>query len=256
MAETILDKQIPDKKKADNSLLDIAINVIAPVMILSFMSKEEGKLWHLGPVIAMTIALILPLAFGIWHFIQHKKLNLFSCVGLFAILLTGLITIYLYYDPSSRPHVGIIFGIKEAIQPLVIGSLFVFTHKMKSPLLNTFLFNDALFDVKRIEKSVKKQDNQSDYKALLWKCSLIMFGSFCVSAVANLALSLYFFKGLSPAVDNWKVEYNEIVGKITGWGFLVIGAPFFFVMAFILYFMLNGLKKITGLETEEILVGR
>jgi len=244
------------KKKPDNSLLDIVVNVIAPVMILSYMSKEEGKFWHLGPVTAMAIALILPLAFGIWHFIKHKKLNLFSCVGLFAILLTGLITIYLFYNEASRPHVGIIFGIKEAVQPLVIGSLFLITHKMASPLLNTFLYNDALFDVKRIEKSVKAKESQPDYKALLWKASLIMFGSFCVSAVANLALSLYFFKGLSPTIENWKVEYNEIVGKITGWGFLVIGAPFFLVMAFILYFMLNGLKKITGLETDEILVGR
>ena len=186
------------KKKPDNSLLDIVVNVIAPVMILSYMSKEEGKFWHLGPVTAMAIALILPLAFGIWHFIKHKKLNLFSCVGLFAILLTGLITIYLFYNEASRPHVGIIFGIKEAVQPLVIGSLFLITHKMASPLLNTFLYNDALFDVKRIEKSVKAKESQPDYKALLWKASLIMFGSFCVSAVANLALSLYFFKGLSP----------------------------------------------------------
>jgi hypothetical protein len=244
------------KKKPDNSLLDIVINVIAPVMILSFMSKEDGKLWHLGPVLAMSIALILPLTFGIWHFTKHKKLNLFSCVGLFAILLTGLITLYLYYDEDSRKHVGIIFGIKEAVQPLVIGSLFLITHKMSSPLLNTFLYNDGLFDVKRIKKSVQENENQTDYQSLLWKCSLIMFGSFCVSAVANLALSLYFFNGLSPALENWKVEYNEIVGKITGWGFLVIGAPFFFVMAFILYFMLNGLKRITGLKTDEILVGR
>ena len=251
MAETI-----KDKKKPDNSLLDIVVNVIAPVMILSFMSKEDGKFWHLGPVVAMSVALVLPIAFGIWHFIKHKKLNLFSCVGLFAILLTGLITIYLFYNESARPHVGIIFGIKEAIQPLVIGSLFIFTHKMTSPLLNTFLYNDALFDVKRIEKSVKEKDTNPDYRALLWKCSLIMFGSFCVSAVANLFLSLYFFRDLSPSISNWKVEYNEIVGKITGWGFLVIGAPFFFVMAFILYFMLKGLKNITGLETEEILVGR
>jgi len=242
--------------KQESSLLDIVVNVIAPVMILSFMSKEEGEFWHLGPVIAMSIALILPLAFGIWHFIQHKKLNLFSCIGLFAILLTGLITIYLYYDESSRQHVGIIFGIKEAVQPLVIGSLFVITHKMKAPLLNTFLYNDGIFDVKRIERAVKTNENEPDYKALLWKCSLIMFGSFCVSAVANLALSLYFFRDLSPVVENWKVEYNEIVGKITGWGFLVIGAPFFFVMAYILYFMLSGLKKITGLNSEEILLAR
>ena len=122
------------KKKPDNSLVDIVINVIAPVMILSYMSKEEGEFWHLGPVNAMSIALVLPLAFGIWHFIKHKKLNLFSCVGLFAILLTGLITIYLFYNEAARQHVGIIFGIKEAVQPLVIGSLFLITHKMSAPL--------------------------------------------------------------------------------------------------------------------------
>lgn len=244
------------KKKPDNSLLDIVVNVIAPVMILSWMSKEEGKFWHLGPVMAMSIALLLPLAFGIWHFIKHKSLNLFSCIGLFAILLTGLITIYLFYNESARPHVGIIFGIKEAVQPLVIGVLFLITHKMASPLLNTFLYNDALFDIKRIEKSVKEKSTEEGYKSLLWKCSLIMFGSFCLSAIANLALSLYFFKDLSPTVENWKVGYNEIVGKITGWGFAVIGAPFLFVMAFILYFMLSNLKKITGLESDEILLGR
>lgn len=244
------------KKKPDNSLLDIVINVIAPVMILSWMSKEDGKFWHLGPVIAMSIALVLPLAFGIWHFIRHKKLNLFSCIGLFAILLTGLITIYLFYNESARPNVAIIFGIKEAVQPLVIGILFLITHKMATPLLNTFLYNDALFDIKRIERSVKEKSNEEGYKALLWKCSLIMFGSFCLSAIANLALALYFFKDLSPTIENWKVEYNVIVGKITGWGFAVIGAPFFIVMAFILYFMLTNLKKITGLQTDEILLGR
>ncbi len=243
-------------KKPDNSLLDIIVNVIAPVMILSFMSKDEGKLWHLGPVIAMSIALILPLSFGIWHFIKHKKLNLLSCVGLFAILLTGLISIYLFYNEASRQHVGIIFGVKEAVQPLVIGSLFLITHKMSSPLLNTFLYNDGIFDVKRIEKHVQQKNTLPDYRSLLWKCSLIMFGSFCVSAAANLALSLYFFRDLSPSIDNWKVEYNEIVGKITGWGFLVIGAPFFVVMAFILYFLIKNLKKITGLETEEILLAK
>ena len=244
------------KKKQDNSLVDIIVNVILPVLILSYMSKEGSKPWQLGPVIAMGVALALPLGFGIWHFIKHKKLNLFSCVGLFAILLTGLITIYLFSNDSSRPHVGIIFGIKEAVQPLVIGSLFLITHRMSTPLLNTFLYNDALFDVGRIEKKVKEKDVTPKYKALLWKCTLVMFGSFCVSAVANLFLSLYFFKGLDPAHTNWKEEYNLIVGKITGYGFLVIGLPFFFVMAFILFTLLKGLRNITELENDEILVPR
>lgn len=242
--------------KPDNSLVDILVNVIAPVMILSHMSKEDGKFWHLGPVTAMCIALALPLGFGIWHFIKNKKVNMFSFIGLIAILLTGLITIYLFYDKGSRQYVGIIFGIKEAIVPLVLGTLFLFTHKSKSPLLKTFLYNDSLFDVKRIEKSVEEKSAESNYQQLLWHCSLIMFGSFCLSAAANLSLSLYFFNGLDAALENWKVEYNEIVGKITGYGFLVIGLPFFFVMAFILYFILKRLRAITGLDNQEILLPR
>lgn len=243
-------------KKPDNSLVDILVNVIAPVLILSHMSKEEGQFWHLGPILAMCIALALPLGFGIWHFIKNKKLNLFSFVGLIAILLTGLITIYLFYYVESRQHVGVIFGIKEAVVPLVLGSLFIITHKSKSPLLKAFLYNDGLFDIKRIEKKVDENNADSDYKKLLWHCSLIMFGSFCLSALANLFLALYFFNDLDPMLADWKVVYNEIVGKITGYGFLVIGLPFFFVMAFILYFLLKRLKAITGLSTEEVLLPR
>ncbi len=244
------------KKKQENSLVDILVNVIAPVLILSHMSKEEGRFYHLGPVNAMCIALALPLGFGIWHFIKNKKINLFSFVGLIAILLTGLITIYLFYYEESRQHVGIIFGIKEAVVPLVLGSLFIITHKKKSPLLKTFLYNDGLFDVKRIEKKVTANNEENDYQKLLWQCSLIMFGSFCVSAAANFFLSVYLFSGLEPTLEKWKVAYNEIVGDITFWGFVVIGGPFFFVMAFILYFLMKRLKAITGLTSEEVLVPR
>ena len=244
------------KKKQDNSLVDMLVNVMIPVFILSAMSKEEGKLWHLGPKWAMIIALILPLSYGIWHFIKNKKFNLFSSIGLIAILLTGLITMYLFYNDAARQHVGIIFGIKEAIVPLVIGTLFIITHKKNAPLLNTFLYNDAIFDVPRIEKAVDEKQTDKGYKALLWKCSLIMFISFCFSAAANLFLSIYFFQDLNPDIATWKVDYNVIVGKITGWGFAVIGGPFFIVMAFILFSLLKGLRKITGLENDDILVPR
>ncbi len=244
------------KKKQDNSLTDILINVIIPVLILSYMSKDEGKFYHLGPALAMGIALTLPLGFGIWHFIKKGKLNLFSVVGLIAILLTGLISIYLYNYEESRQHVGVIFGIKEAIQPLILGSLFLITHKKATPLLRTFLYNDALFDVPRIEKTVKEKDTKPAYESLLWKCTWIMFGSFCLSAVANFFVSVFFFQDLLPDADSWTVLYNEVVGKITWWGLLIIGVPFFVVMAVVMISLLKGLRKITGLENDDILIPR
>lgn len=246
------------KKKPDNSLADILVNVVIPVLVLSYLSKDEGKAWHLGPTKAMFIALAIPLAYGVRDFIKNKKINLFSCIGLCAILLTGLITIYLWFNESARPHVGIIFGIKEALQPLILGSLFIITHKTTTPLFHTFLYNDALFDIPRIEKEVKTQNKQQEYKKLKWKCTLLFFGSFLISAVMNLGLAIYFFRDLSPnlAEKAWKTEYNEIVGKITGWGFAVIGAPFLIVLVALLIFLLKSLRQQTGLTNEEILIPR
>ena len=86
----------PAAQKQDNPLTDIAVNVILPVLILSHCSKDGERFWNLGPYMAMGLAIAIPLAYGIWHFIQHKKLNTFSAVGVGNVLLTGLITIYLF----------------------------------------------------------------------------------------------------------------------------------------------------------------
>lgn len=244
------------KKQQENPLLNIIINVLAPVLILSYLSKDGDKAWHIGPTYAMIVALALPLSYGIWHFIQHKKLNIFSCVGLGAILLTGLITIYLWSSDSAKPHVALIFGIKEAIQPLILGSLFLITHRSASPLFRTFIYNDTLFDIKKIEKNIGEKNLISSYEALLWKSTLLFFGSFCISAVLNMGLSFYFLGDLLPTTPDWKEVYNSKVAKITGWGFLVIGAPLMIVGGYILFNMISGLKKLTGLNTDSLMVPR
>lgn len=104
-----------NERKQDHPLADILVNVLIPTILLTQMSKNEGKVWHLGPNIAMTCALALPLAYGIWHWIKHRKINIFSAVGLLAILLTGIITIFLWSSAEARPHAALLFGIKEEI---------------------------------------------------------------------------------------------------------------------------------------------
>ena len=49
--------------------------------------------------------------------------------------------------------------------------------------------------------------------------------SFFVSSILNLLLALWFFRGFDrSAIDALEV-YNGIIGKLTGWGFAVIGIP-------------------------------
>ncbi|MGJ8697907.1 MAG: VC0807 family protein [Verrucomicrobiaceae bacterium] len=242
----------------DNPLANIILNVLAPVLILSYCSKDGNSAWHLGPYKAMALALAIPILYGIWHFVQHKKFNIFSAVGFGNVLLTGAISIYLYSsdDPQVRKNAPLLFGIKEAIQPLILGSLFLLTAKGASPLFNAFIYNDGIFDQSRINKAVREKGNELELAALLWNSTLLFFGSFCLSAVMNLGLAFYFLGDLDPASANWKELYNADVAKITGWGFLVIGVPLLVVGGFILAKLIKGLKALTGLETDRILQAR
>ena len=250
--------QASQQRPKDNPLMDIIVNVLAPVLILSKCSREGEKFFEVGPYMAMGIALAIPLLYGIWHFAKHKRINLFSAVGLGNVLLTGVITIYLYStdDPETRRLAPYLFGLKEAIQPLILGSLFLLTHKRKNPLFNAFVYNEGVFDQQRIDKKVEENGSKEQLDKLLWSSTLLFFGSFCLSALLNLGLAYYFMHDLDANAADWRELYNEDVGRITGWGYLVIGVPLLVVGGFILFRMIKGLKEITGLETEEIMQAR
>ena len=78
MGESIMaDKKLPQ----DHPLANILINVIIPVLILSYLSKDPvlqeklGKIakpWHIGPLKAMILALALPLGYGAWHYLKTR----------------------------------------------------------------------------------------------------------------------------------------------------------------------------------------
>ena len=241
----------------ENPFANIIINVLAPVLVLSYLSKEGDKLYHVGPMWAMFVALAIPIGYGLWHYFKYRQMNVFSLVGLFSVVLTGVITIYLWSGgPNVRKNAALLFGIKEAVQPLILGSLLLITHKMSKPLFNVFVYNDTIFDLSHIEATIAEKGLKADHKKLLWKATLFFFGSFLISSVLNLALAFYFLGDLDPLSSDWKELYNNDVAKITGWGFVVIGAPILVVGGCILWYLVTGLKRLTGLETDMILQAR
>ena len=241
----------------ENPFADIIINVLVPVLVLSYLSKEGDELWHVGPMWAMFVALAIPIGYGLWHYFKYRRMNVFSLVGLFSVVLTGAITIYLWSGGASvRKNAALLFGIKEAVQPLVLGSLLLITHKMSKPLFNVFVYNDTIFDLSKIEAAIAERGTETEHKRLLWKATLLFFGSFLISSVLNLGLAFYFLGDLDPLSADWRELYNSDVAKITGWGFVVIGVPIIVVGGCILWYLVTGLKRLTGLETEMILQAR
>jgi len=248
------------KKNDENPLVNIMVNVLIPVLVLSKMSKdpsmvESVKAWHVGPHKALLIALLIPLAYGIYHFIKTKKLNLFSGIGLFSVLLTGGVTLYLWNDDGTvKPDAAFWFGIKEAVQPLILGGVVLASHWTKGPLFRDFIYNQGIFDIGRIEKKVKELGKDTAYNKLLLTNTLFFCSSFIISAILNIALAYFFLGNLDFTAENARELYNQGTAKIMGWGFVVILVPMLVILATIVFKHARDLQKLTELEKEEVLL--
>jgi hypothetical protein len=254
------------KPKQEHPLANILVNVLIPVIVLSFLGKDPviqeklGKTvrpWHIGPLWSMVIALALPLGYGIWHFVQTRKGNFFSALGLVSVLLTGGLTLYLWNkDGSVKPNAGIFFGLKEGLIPLVLGFAILWSRKAATPLIRVFLYNDSIFDIPKIEASIARRQEEARYAALLNGATLLFAGSFFLSAALNVGMALWFFRGFDETSVDALEKYNEIVGKLTGAGFLVIGLPLMGILFLILTRLLKGLRELTGLKDDELMLPR
>ncbi|MGB1130253.1 MAG: VC0807 family protein [Haloferula sp.] len=254
------------KTHQEHPLANILINVLIPVLVLSYLSKDpalqeqlgkDAKPWHIGPIKALVVALALPLGYGIWHFIKTRKFNFFSGLGLFSVLLTGCLTVYLWNkDGTVKEHAGLLFGLKEAAIPLALGFAVFFSRRSTTPLLNVFLYNDSIFDIPKIEKRVDEKEETTAYGKLLDQANILFAGSFFLSSALNLLLALFFFRGFDRTAADALEVYNGIIGKLTGWGFAVIGIPLLVILYYTLQRLLKGLREITGYKDEELLLPR
>jgi hypothetical protein len=256
-----------EKKTAqDHPLANILINVIIPVLILSYLSKDPAlqeklgktaRFWHIGPLWGMILALALPLGYGAWHYIKTRKGNFFSALGLISVLLSGGLTLYLWNtDGTVKPNAGLLFGIKEALVPLVLGVAILMSHRSPTPLIRVFLYNDTIFDIPRIEKRVDEIGAQGGYDHILLGATRLFATSFFLSSVMNLVLAQWFFHGFDSRAIDALENYNAIIGRVTGWGFAVIGVPILAFLFFTLKKLLSGLQKLTGLSEEELMLPR
>ncbi len=145
-----------------------------------------------------------------------------------------------------------VFAWKEAAVPLILAALIFFSHKGKKPLVKTLLLNPDLLDMPKIEAAVEKTNSRGGYEKLLWTSTLLLTATMLLSAVLNYFLAMYFLANKIPGSP----EYTAAIGAQTGWGYLVVGVPSLAMMAFSLFRLFKGLKTLTGLETDEIMLPR
>ena len=238
------------RKDDENPLLNIFVNVLLPIVALSQLSKSGDKSWHIGPEYGMAVAVAFPFIYGVVFFFKNKKFNFYSVLGIISVLLTGFITIHVWNeDGSIKENADLLFAIKEAAIPLMLGAAMLYSHRTKNPLIDVFFLNPDIFDITKIEETAKEKNTYNDYLAFRLKLTWMFASSFLLSSILNFILAMYLLKDA-----NDKESYNLAVGKVMGYGYLVIGIPLMIIMVGCLIYLMKTISRITGLTKEEFMM--
>ncbi len=225
------------KSNKNKSLLsNLLLNIIIPVVILSKMSGENS----LGPTWALIVALAFPLSYGIVSFMQEKKINLYSALGLISVLLTGGIGL-LQLDPAY-------IAIKEAAIPGILFIAILVSNITGYPIVKKMLLNDDIVDNEKLNQALAKADNQAEFESKIKVCSYIIAFSFLLSTVLNYVLAKWIVT--SPAGTE---AFNEEIGKMTALSFPVIAIPVTIIMMGALIYLFKSISTITGSKIEDFL---
>ena len=223
-------------EKQENPLVNLAINLIIPAVILSKFTKPE----YLGALNGLLVALAFPVAYGIHDFAVRRKANFFSIIGFIGILLTGVIGVF--HFPSEW------VAYKEASIPLLLCIAVLVSLKTPFPLVKKLIYNKEFLDVERIEDILAKTGGKPRLEKMLVNTTVMLAFSFLVSAILNFVLAKIVIK--SPSGTE---AFNEELGKMLALSYPVITLPSMVLMLGALWYVCRMLKKLTGLTIDELL---
>lgn len=244
--EVDLEKEQQRKEQQRDSMLNLVLDIILPVVILNQLSKHLGEN---GPLIALIAALSLPVGHGLYDIVIKKKKNIFSILGVINILMTGGLALFKVE--------GMWFAVKEAAFPLVIGIGVFWSAFTDKPLIKLILFNDMIVKLDLINQKLTENNHHEEFKKHLKFLTILLAGSFLFSAILNYGLAINIFTDIPITLSEIERNtiLNEQIAKMTWLSFLVIALPSLLLTVGILWYLIKGVHKYTGLNFEEFFQG-
>lgn len=223
------------KKKKENIFLSLILNIVAPILIMTKLSGEH----MLGPVYGLVVALVFPIAYGIYDFNRRDNINIISILGFSSILLTGIFGLF------ELPPIWI--AIKEASVPLVIGIIVLATVHTEKNLVTKLLFNEDVMNLTKVHQKLEEDNNTEAFRKTVSKASYWIAVSFFISSGLN-----FFLARIVLVSEPGTSEYVEELGKMNALSFPVIAVPSTIILMIIMFRIFKEIKKLTGYTLEDI----
>lgn len=215
-------------------------------MILQQGTKRLGAE---GPLLALILAVALPVGYGIWDFVRNHHKNYVSLFGILSVLFTG--------GFALMKLEGIWFAIKEAAFPGVMAiGVFAssFSHR---PLVRALFCNDQLLRMDLVESRLSDDDLAKRFHLLTQNATRWLAVSFVISSFLNFIIALKVFTPLTqdPSSLAHSEALNQQIAKMTGLGFVAIALPMMVFTGAILYVFLKRLSALTKIEINQLIRG-
>ncbi len=233
-------------KKNSALFISLLCNIILPTLILNKLSKNPD----IGPITSLFLALIFPFGYGLYEYFIEKKKSILSIIGIVAIALTGGLALLKLQ--------GIWFAVKEAAIPLVIGLYVLYSAFTPKPLIQILLFNEGVLKLDQIQARLKEFDQERAFLKLLKLGTILMSGSFFLSALLNFILAKIIFIPIDSALTEGQQQIilNEQLAQMNWQSYFVIAIPTLLVTFAIIMWILKSLSKLLGLSLSEFLEGK
>ena len=138
--------------KPENLFLNLACNVGAPFVVLTWLSGERT----LGPKWGLVAALAFPLGYGAHDFARRRRTNFVSVLGFASVLITGgfgLMKVDVFW-----------FAVKDAAIPAAIGLAVLASVRSKTPLVQELLCNPQVIDVERVDAALAARGMRAGFE--------------------------------------------------------------------------------------------
>lgn len=227
----------PEPSRQPNAWIDLALTVVAPSIVLDYLSPPS----RLGPFYALVVSMFFPIGFGIWCWWKKHAWNVFSILGLATVLLSGGLGL-LKLDAFW-------FSIKESAVPLALGAAFPLSHAWGRPLINAMLMQPHLINVGAVRTALNSTDKVFAFERALRRASWSLALGMIVASVANFFLVLYLLKGKEPGSE----AFVRAIGTQNWAGMIVIGVPMAAGMLVVFVALVRQIQRITGLERADLM---
>ncbi len=224
----------PPAPARPNPLVEIAITILAPSMVLMYGTER------LGAVAALVLALAFPVAWGVREGWRRRRVNWLAVLGVFSTLLTG--GIGLLQLPTAW------LAVKEAAVSALVGVVVTASAWSGRPLIRVLVFDGALVDTARLDARLAQRGTAPAFEAALRRATLLLAGTFFFSAAANFVLTRAVVT--SPAGTP---AFNAELGRLTLLSYPLIALPSMLMLAAVVWWLGRALQRLAGLGFSDLL---